>query len=223
MKFRFILLFVGSVLYFNHAAALKRNEVLNNGIPYYQLVWYCDIINSYNENLDESTALQVGHWIMGEAYCWTRWDKHTQFIDKLAVGQLAGCINTSLTYDDINGNATGLDCSGFISRCFNLSDHYSTKVGTKYVLQDIAKQISSENIRPGDILILPNKHTILFVEGLYNNASIVESVIRTAESIYQVKYRDNINCGALPEGSYSCYSIFPNLQVFIHRLIQRCQ
>jgi len=55
--------------------------------------------------------------------------------------------------------ACGVDCSGFVSRCWNLPvKHYTRN------LEIVAHPIKFEELKPGDILNVPNYHVILFKE-----------------------------------------------------------
>jgi len=53
----------------------------------------------------------------------------------------------------------GVDCSGFVSRCWRLSRNYSTRT-----LPDISQPIKFKDLKRGDILISAGHHVMLFSE-----------------------------------------------------------
>jgi len=55
--------------------------------------------------------------------------------------------------------ACGLDCSGFVSRCWNLPVKHGT-----YTLPETSSQIRFSELERGDVLNIPRYHVILFVE-----------------------------------------------------------
>ncbi|MGD9417588.1 MAG: hypothetical protein Q7R22_001500 [Verrucomicrobiota bacterium JB025] len=107
-----------------------------------------------------------GWWKPGQAatgmpYQWGGFDTPRQFLDSLARGESAGDISTAakrrLGDYGTSAEACGIDCSGFISRCWRLDRPHSTKQ-----LPAICTQLDSwSELQPGDIL-LNDRHVLLF-------------------------------------------------------------
>jgi hypothetical protein len=62
----------------------------------------------------------------------------------------------------VSAHAVGLDCSGFISRCWRLPKKYATSTLPKVCV----KLRSTAELLPGDILNQPGGHVVLFVKWL---------------------------------------------------------
>ena len=100
-------------------------------------------------------------------YKWGGFNTLAQFDAGLSSGSYTGDINTA----GVSSHAVGVDCSGFVSRCWQLSNHYSTAsmpaITTTYATWDL--------LCPGDG-ILKAGHVRLFVDHMMNGA------LRVAES-----------------------------------------
>ena len=60
----------------------------------------------------------------------------------------------------MSGAAVGIDCSGFISRCWKLDHKYSTSM-----LMGISEKLPSPaDLKPADIINTPEGHVLLFVK-----------------------------------------------------------
>ncbi len=104
---------------------------------------------------------QPGKKARGVVYQWGGFDTPQQFVDSLAKGEVAGDISTAekrrLNDDGTSKEACGIDCSGFVSRCWRLSKPVSTKE-----LPGICDKLGSwDELKAGDIL-LNNQHVLLF-------------------------------------------------------------
>ena len=112
-----------------------------------------------------STGDRRGWWKAGEIatgmpYKWGGFDTPETFLAGIAMGKKAGDIAN--TYK-VRGNdavvskeSVGIDCSGFISRCWGLDRHVSTRD-----LPSICDPVSWEDLRMGDIL-LKSGHVLMF-------------------------------------------------------------
>jgi hypothetical protein len=97
----------------------------------------------------------------GMAYKWGGFDAPESFLRGLEKGKKAGDIANSykILKDDaaVSQGSVGVDCSGFVSRCWGLPKHVSTKD-----MPSISVPITWDELMPGDIL-LKRGHVILFV------------------------------------------------------------
>jgi hypothetical protein len=107
---------------------------------------------------------------IGMPYQWGGFDTPSSFVKSVSRGEAAGDIATA--YKRAGGDhvvseeACGIDCSGFISRCWRLSRPYSTAQ-----LPSITHTISWQQLLPGDIL-LNDRHVLLFA-GWHRPGSII--------------------------------------------------
>jgi hypothetical protein len=95
-------------------------------------------------------------------YQWGGFDTPEMFLSKIAAGRKAGDIADPVKrqFGDAatSSDACGIDCSGFISRCWNLTSPYSTAE-----LPGICAPLKTWfHLSAGDIL-LNDKHVVLFV------------------------------------------------------------
>lgn len=105
---------------------------------------------------------EAGKQNVGIPYMWGGFDTPETFDAGLKEGKYAGDIYTAekrrLLDDAVSKHAVGIDCSGFVSRCWNLPKSYSTReLGA---LCDIIFDLSQ--LKPGDILNTFNSHVVLF-------------------------------------------------------------
>lgn len=105
---------------------------------------------------------EPGKIAKGMPYKWGGFDTPESFLKGLEEGKKAG--DVANTYKVTNDNAAiseesiGIDCSGFISRCWQLPRHVSTKD-----LPALCEPVAWDDIRMGDIILKPG-HVLLFVE-----------------------------------------------------------
>lgn len=106
-----------------------------------------------------------GWWKPGEMqygmpYQWGGFDTPSTFLSKIHSGWAAGDIATANKRAQgdaaVSRRAAGVDCSGFVSRCWRLSRPYSTAQ-----LPEISYPIAWSDLKPGDIL-LTQGHVLLF-------------------------------------------------------------
>jgi len=96
-------------------------------------------------------------------YQWGGFDTPESFLQKIAEGRKAGDIANDakrrMGDAGTSDESCGIDCSGFVSRCWNLTRPYSTRE-----LHRICDPLASwDDLKAGDIL-LNNKHVVLFVK-----------------------------------------------------------
>lgn len=114
---------------------------------------------------DSTIASQLGWWTpnvtaFSMPYQWGGFDTPETFAEKISFGYKAGDIGDAskrkLGDAGVSHESCGIDCSGFVSRCWGLARPYSTRQ-----LPEICVPIRWEELKAGDIL-LNNKHVVLF-------------------------------------------------------------
>jgi hypothetical protein len=99
---------------------------------------------------------KMGQQVRGIPYCWGCMGSLSQIRYKIERGMMAGNI---CTHNEPRNDATGVDCSGFVSATWGLATHFSTQA-----IPSIARQLSDPwELRPGDALDKPGSHVVLFL------------------------------------------------------------
>lgn len=109
---------------------------------------------------------------VGVPYQWGGFDTPRQFLASLEKGDAAGDISTAakrrLGDAATSSRAAGIDCSGFVSRCWRLERPFSTSE-----LPSICRPLKSwAHLRAGDIL-LNDRHVLLFKEWTPDGGSVL--------------------------------------------------
>ncbi len=106
----------------------------------------------------------------GMPYKWGGFDTPRQFIARLnqpvlsgsipiAAGDMGTAAKQKAGDDAVSRFAGGIDCSGFVSRCWRLDRPYSTRE-----LPALCNPLPSwDDLQPGDILIIPGQHVLMFI------------------------------------------------------------
>lgn len=118
-----------------------------------------------------------GWWVPGTAaksvaYKWGGFDTPESFLKGLKEGKKAGDVATKWKKENgdevVSDESVGIDCSGFVSRCWLLAKPYSTRD-----LPSICQPLDSwDDLRKGDIL-LKEGHVILFEKWNADRTEIV--------------------------------------------------
>lgn len=103
-----------------------------------------------------------GRYQVGVPYQWGGFDTLAAFDQKTRAGLAAGDAYTAAKRAGLDSavsqEATGIDCSGLISRCWRLDRSFSTRE-----LPSLCQRLASyDDLRPGDILNTHNAHVLLF-------------------------------------------------------------
>jgi len=155
-------------------ATISRNSALRIADTYVLHRYTCSQKNLAPSDVTDAGGdkVRTPTWvIMGInakiPYKWGGFNTLAQFDDGVKSGLYAGDINTA----GISNYAVGVDCSGFVSRCWQLTYH-STTSG----MPSITTQYSSwDDIKPGDA-VLKSGHVRMFVEKCPNGSlRVVES------------------------------------------------
>ncbi len=106
-----------------------------------------------------------GWWVPGAVnegvpYQWGGFSTLAEFDQGIAQGLAAGDVYTDAKRaaldDAVSPQAVGIDCSGFVSRCWKLPRAYSTRE-----LPGLCDPIPWEDLKAGDILNTHNAHCLL--------------------------------------------------------------
>ncbi len=107
---------------------------------------------------------QPGQPSVGVPYKWGGFDSLATFARGVKAGKAAGDLYSAekrrLGGKAVSGSAVGLDCSGFISRCWRIAEKQSTRSLPAHCV----KLGSLAELRPGDALNQPGGHVVLFVK-----------------------------------------------------------
>ncbi len=107
---------------------------------------------------------KAGEENVGVPYKWGGFDTPATFDVGIRAGKAAGDVYTSekrrLGGAAVSGDAAGIDCSGFISRCWKLPNKHSTSM-----LFGISRKLASPaDLLPGDIMNTAEGHVLLFAK-----------------------------------------------------------
>jgi hypothetical protein len=100
---------------------VSREAIIDHALEFLNVNWTCSELNASSvlSCPDWSCAFSPGENVTGEAYSWGGWDKPiTDFLSYLSVGLRAGSIDTNTCNLADPYWATGVDCAGLVSRCW---------------------------------------------------------------------------------------------------------
>ena len=181
---------------------ISRDRILENARRYLDLTWTLapnnyerggipSRCNPPGSNWRRPTRLdgKVGQPVRALPYRWGGYESAEGFLDKIERGFLAGdictCRDRALSYC-ITPEATGLDCSGFVSR--TLDEKYYT-TSTLHKITDPLPSL--RDLKPGDILNRAGNHVRLFV-GFAEGGPLA---VKTLESA--------VSCGGICAATYT--------------------
>lgn len=148
----------------NSTKPLSRQEILAIAERIAQHTWICRAENRVAPCVSAApykSDWQVNQKVTGIPYDWGGMDGPEEYDRKLAQGKAAG----SHSRHGITDCTAGIDCSGFVSRCWGMS-----RILEKYSTRDIREKIGARprynwyaDMQPGDALVKPGSHIVLFV------------------------------------------------------------
>jgi hypothetical protein len=112
--------------------------------------------------------------------------------------------------------ACGLDCSGFVSRCWNLPYKHAT-----YAFSDIVSPVRYDELQRGDILNIPYYHVILFKEFANEEKTFIKTIEcgglapNVNEHIYKIISINNNSFSVKLEG----YPLTENFDLYRYEFI----
>lgn len=145
-------------------AQITSAEVFSNAKAYLNYEWTATAENIWNQASCGGKSVNTPDWVTAGdhtamAYCWGGNSTLSQFTAYLPEGKSAGDNNTSVGYGAEPECSIGVDCSGFVSRCYGLSTHYSTTVLNVNAL--FGHYSGYEELHDGDFINNPGSHTRL--------------------------------------------------------------
>lgn len=164
---------------------VNRQEALAIGDTYVQHQWNCTGANITNGRIIDpnGTEIETPSWVRAGTnvkipYQWGGFWRLPDFDARIQAGKYAGDIATS----GVSAYGSGVDCSGFVSRCWKLNSHYSTRM-----MDDrIAVAYPSWNdLKPADAVHKPG-HVRLFVDFNPNGSLLT---VEAAGRDWRVSYR----------------------------------
>jgi hypothetical protein len=147
-----------------------------------------------------------GWWTPGRAnegvpYMWGGFCTPGEFDAGIQAGKAAGDVCTPEKRrrldDAVSSRAVGIDCSGFISRCWKLDRSFSTR---ELPALCIALRDARE-LKPGDIMNLENVHALLF-KAWADDARTRVIAYETGSPLGWKVIRDDMPLSALIEAGY---------------------
>lgn len=177
-----------------------RKDVVTCALDYANFIWFpCEknlfhgydkdgvLVNTpdttYSSERFECGWWQVNHANKGLPYNWGGSSNIDAFELGIAEGKFAG--NVPDTKDNgISKYTVGLDCSGLLTICWKLPKKLSTKA-----LRSIASPLeSTDELLPGDILLKPGSHVMIFLN-FTDNLNSYAQIVDSTRSIGKVSLR----------------------------------
>jgi len=168
---------------------ISRAEIIQNAAEYESLEWTATSSNISDGIVQtpDGAYIDTPDWVtIGQKqkvpYKWGGWTEINTFVAQISNGVYAGdnyCESVSWgpTY------CVGVDCSGLVSRVWNLSQKYGT-----YTLQDISTVYSTFNeLKHGDIINKAGYHVRLVIS---DNPTGTINTIESSAVDWRVSYRD---------------------------------
>lgn len=174
-------LLLATLVIAHSGAAITRDQIMANAVPYAEVNWYCSQDNidhdEYTMGGCQPCDFSVG-WYTGEAYSYGGDDTYTEFLARIAAGDGAG--SHLCHYNYWGGTpewATGLDCSAFASKCWEIPRQ------STYTLPFWSTAIPHSRLQAGDILNIPYSHVRLFHERAGDGRPIVYEASGSAAKV----------------------------------------
>ena len=152
MKYLTIIFFLFSL----SLSATQRGEAILIGDTFIREHWSCSAANTTGSSQScpggYSSYYSVGNYI-GVPYKWGGFDSIAQFRDKISQGYGAG----SYSSDGVLSCVTGVDCSGYVSRCWEQTTKYGTST-----IHGISYQLgSTDEMKKGDAFNKASSHIVM--------------------------------------------------------------
>jgi len=198
-------------------AVITRDDAISNAGLYLNLSWSPLKDTCLSLNPPYISHFKVGKNYTGEAYCWGGFDRYggtepagspswpnngLTFPQRIHNKVCPGGFNTK-QYGSPTAptNLAGIDCSGYVTRCWGIERNGFRPYNTTS-LWNIGLTINYEDLRPGDILVNPGDHVVIYSDGnIIGSWNIYEA---TPPQVVYGKFPPNYNYL-----NYIPVSIFP--------------
>lgn len=173
---KIIIMILFNVLLLEDIEGLTRDEIIKNIQPYLDVEWTC--YNSYYDG-DGDLIYESNQTYTSEAWSLGKWDLPEEFTYYIE----------SLGWEPVT--QAGIDCSGLVSRCWELTRHRNTTY-----LKNNYPVVSWLSQQKGDIFVRAGYHVMIFEERYWNSSEsryknkIYESVGSRAYNIFKVRYHE---------------------------------
>jgi len=147
---------------------LTRQQVIQTAFAFEGIQWQVNpaaygndpdtVCTGFGGRIRRPSYLQgkAGQMVRGIPYCWGCHGSLQLIRNNLERGVLAGNI---CTHDNPRNDATGVDCSAFVSAAWGLASHFTTSA-IPAITQPVTDPM---DLRPGDALDKPGSHVMLFL------------------------------------------------------------
>jgi hypothetical protein len=132
--------------------AIPRDEVLARAHTYASHPWHCSALNQTGTCAAGYVSVYPVGDFVGLPYDWGGYSSIDQFDQGLSNGLAAG----SYPSDGITDCTIGVDCSGFVSRCWKAA--HTTTSG----MSSIATEIDQAQVEPGDAYNDAGYHVVIY-------------------------------------------------------------
>lgn len=176
-----------------------RDNVINTAMDFVNVIWIpneSNIYHGYDNNgilvntPDIEFSSKKYHWgwwklhetNQGVPYNWGGCGTVEDFKTGIFEGKYAGNV-PDFRDNGRSDQCIGVDCSGFVTVCWGLGERYTTRS-----LLNIVTKLDITNLLPGDILLLPGSHVMIFT-GYYDESKLVANIIDAARITGKVSER----------------------------------
>ena len=192
-----------------------RMSIISKAEVYANHKWMPSKFNSYHgqdtdgisvntPDIDyKSTKYSCNWWIadqvnVGIPYNWGGLSSIIEFEEGLRDGKYAGNV-PDYRGNGISSNCVGVDCSGLVTICWGTPDRLST--GS---IVGISERLESPDLLlPGDVLLLPGSHVMIFIKFIDINRNTAQ-IVDATRSTGRVMVR-NVNIAELQHKGYDGY------------------
>ncbi|MFC1654736.1 hypothetical protein ACFL2F_02925 [Myxococcota bacterium] len=134
------------------AQGIDRAEVLDRAQAYCYHPWTCTRLNLEAACVSGYDSLYTEGDHLGVPYDWGGYVSLHQFGVDIRAGQGAG----TPPYGAVAACTTGVDCSGYVSKCWDTAHYTTSSIG------NICTTINVSSLQPGDALNDPGNHIELY-------------------------------------------------------------
>ena len=162
---------------------VTRSEVINMAQNYVSVGWMplVDECNALNPPFDAYPPFRAGQATSREAYVWGGFDRYggneqygssswpndgLTFPERIYSSVCPGGFNTGqYGSPTVPTNLAGIDCSGYVTRCWGIETSFHPYNTTTLWSSGIALEVDYSELKLGDIIDNPGDHVVLYASG----------------------------------------------------------